>query len=406
MKLPAGALFARGFAADARTERALRTGLDGREAKVQRARFKAALRALAAEAPARMVFVDLDGMPEPGAAARELVAVCPVGTVLVALGADDTARFTRTLLGHGIADYLVKPISAAVVREACAAVSADLPDRAYAGRVATFAGSAGSGVSTLVAAVARAVAGAGRTASVVDLDPDGSALSALLGAEPAGDLPALLADLDPASSGAAAAGDDPAERSAAIAPDGYTPPVAPERLDAVSAAAGDEDAISFVAWPAAGAGEAVREPPSPAAVRALLGHLANRSHVVLATGISEPETRAELMQHADARVLLYEATLPSISVAVRCLALLGKEHSTTLVQSHPRMRRSALSPAQIRYALADRRPDVVIPFDPALHAAATGEGRPRPPGKGYREAVREVLERAVGGVEGTPAKAR
>ena len=179
--------------------------------------------------------------------------------------------------------------------------------------------------------------------------------------------------------------------------DGYTPPLAPERLDSVSAAAGDGDAISFVAWPAAGAGEAAREPPSPAAARALLEHLANRSHVVLAAGVTDPETRAELMQHADARVLLYEATLPSISVAVRCLALLGKEHSTTLVQSHPRMRRSALSPAQIRYALADRRPDVVIPFDPALHTAATGGGRPRPPGKGYREALREVLERAVAG---------
>ena len=402
MKLPAGALFARGFAADAKTERALKAGLAGREAKVQRARFKAALRALAAEAPARMVFVDFDGMPEPGSAARELVGVCPVGTVLVALGADDTAQFTRTLIGYGIADYLVKPISAASVREACEAVSADLPDRAYAGRVVAFAGSAGSGVSTLVAAAARAVAGAGRTASVVDLDPDGGALSALLGAEPAGDLAALLADLEPTSPDEAAAGADPGERPTAISPDGYTPPVTPERLDAVSAAAADE--ISFVGWPAAGIAEAGRGLPSPAAVRTLLEHLANRSHVVLASGISEPETRAELMQHADARVLLYEATLPSISVAVRCLALLGKEQPTTLVQSHPRMRRSALSPAQIRYALADRRPDVVIPFDPALHATATGEGRPRPPGKGYREAVREVVERAVGAAEVTPPK--
>ena len=104
----------------------------------------------------------------------------------------------------------------------------------------------------------------------------------------------------------------------------------------------------------------------------LLGHLANRAHVVLATGLFDPDARAAIMQKADARVLLYEPTLPSISAAVQCLAQLGPEHPIILVQSHPRMRRSALSQAQIRYALAERRPDVIIPFEPALHAAPNG----------------------------------
>ena len=54
------------------------------------------------------------------------------------------------------------------------------------------------------------------------------------------------------------------------------------------------------------------------------------------------------------------------------------------------MRRSVLSQAQIRYALAERRPDVIIPFEPALHAAATGEAQDRPPGKAYRQALREL----------------
>ena len=64
------------------------------------------------------------------------------------------------------------------------------------------------------------------------------------------------------------------------------------------------------------------------------------------------------------------------------------------------MRRSALSQAQIRYALAERRPDVIIPFEPALHAAATGEAQDRPPGKAYSQALRQVIERAV---EDSPA---
>ena len=46
-------------------------------------------------------------------------------------------------------------------------------------------------------------------------------------------------------------------------------------------------------------------------------------------------------------------------------------------------------------ALAAGQPDVVIPFDPALHAAATGEGRARSPGKAYREALRQLAERVL-----------
>ena len=103
--------------------------------------------------------------------------------------------------------------------------------------------------------------------------------------------------------------------------------------------------------------------------------------MVLVAGLFDPDARTEIMQQADARLLLYEPTLPSISAAVHCLTLLGSEHPTILVQCHPRMRRSALSPAQIRYALAERRPDVIIPFEPALHAAATGEAQDPPPAR-------------------------
>ena len=117
--------------------------------------------------------------------------------------------------------------------------------------------------------------------------------------------------------------------------------------------------------------------------------------MVLATGLFDPELRTSVLQNADAGVLLYEPTLASISAAVQCLARLGSEHATVLVQSHPRMRRSTLSQAQIRYALADRHPDVVIPFEPALHASATGDTQNRPLGKAYREALRQVIERSV-----------
>ena len=388
MAPPSENLYARGFAADAVTERALRAGLAGREVRIQRGRFKAALQALVSEASPKLVFVDLDGVPDARAAARELTAVCAIGTTLIAFGSIDTADFTRTLLRSGIADYLVKPISAAAVREASARALDDAPERMYAGRVVAFTGTAGSGASTLVAAIARSVATGGRTASVVDLNPVSGTLCALLGATPAGDLSDLLTTLD---AGAADLDQppDPDEPSDS----GPDPTLSPEQIDRVSVTA-DTAGISVVAYDPFGP---VPESPSPPAVRTLIENLANRAHVVLVAGASDPETRTATMQEADARVLLYEPTLPSISAAVHALAQLGPEHPTILVQSHPRMRKSALSPAQIRYALAERRADVIIPFEPALHAEATGEGRSRAPGKPYLEALGQVIERAVEG---------
>ena len=384
MASPSEGLYARGFAADAETERALRAGLAGREARVQRGRLHAAIRTLAGEPSSKLVFVDLDGIPEPETAARELTAVCAFGTAVIAIGSTDTAHLTRALLRHGIADYLVKPISAAAVREASAAALEDLPERMYAGRVIAFAGTAGSGAATLVAAIARGVAAGGRTATVVDLNPASGSLSDLLDATPAGDLSALLATLDAGRS-------NPDETPGTDETPDTDPTLSPGQLDSIRASSATAG-VSLVAYPPAGP---LPSPPSSTAVATLLGHLANQAHVVLATGLFDPELRTSVMQNADAGVLLYEPTLPSISAAVQCLARLGSEHATVLVQSHPRMRRSTLSQAQIRYAMAERHPDVVIPFEPALHAAATGGAQNRPLGKAYREALRQLIERSV-----------
>ena len=391
MAPPGDAPYARGFATDANTERALRAGLTDREVKIQRGRFKAALQTLVSEPAGRIVFVDLDGAGEPETAARELVSVCPFGTALIAIGSADTADFARSLLRIGFTDYLVKPLSPAAVREASAAAVDELPERTHAGRVIAFAGTAGSGTSTLVATIARAAAGVeggGRTATVVDLTPLSSTLATRFETEPSGDLAALLATLDPVVAPPLLGYPDEEEEAAFDS----GPEVDPEAVDAVSTPAGP--GITVIAYPAAGP---FPPPPSPAAARSLLEHLANRAHVVMVTGLSDPELRNGVMQQADARVLLYEPTLPSISAAVQCLAHLGGKASVVLVQSHPRTRRSSLSAAQIRYALAERRPDVVIPFDPALHAASTGDGRDRPPGKAWRTSVRQLAERVLEG---------
>ena len=368
MASPAKRPFARGFAADARTERALREGLAGREVRIQRGRLPAALRTLAAEPASRLVFVDLDGISEPETAAKRLTGVCAFDTALIAIGSVDTAQYSRSLLQHGVADYLVKPVTASAVREATAAVTDDLPEQLYAGSVVAVAGSAGSGVATLVAGVARGIADQDRVVSAVDLDPVGGKLPSRLGVEPRNGLSALLAPTG------ADGGEDAEARFDRDGVDGTVTPVAP--------------GISLVAYPPAGP---LPARPAVPALSALFKRLANRTHVVLVAGLADPETQIEVLRLADARLLLYEPTLPSIGAAVRTISQLGTACPVSLVQCSTRMRRYALSPAHVRYALADRRPDVVIPFEPALHAGSVGKAQGRP-GKAYRKALQQAME--------------
>lgn len=368
MATPSRTPQARGFAADSRTERALRAGLAGRDAKIQRGRLEVAIRTLATEPAAGLVFVDLDGVSEPETAAERLTEVCAFETALIAIGSIDSAQLGRTLLRQGMADYLVKPLSAAMVREAIASIAGETPEHPYAGNVIAFDGSPGSGVSTLVAAIAGELAVDGRSVSIVDLDPVSGKLPSLLDARPRDGLASLLASVGPDEA------------------DGVDPYIDPERIDRIStpAAAG----ISLIAHAHA---DRLPDNPDAAALSVLFKHLANRTHAVLVTGVPDPETRLEVMRSADARVLLYEPTLPSVSAAVRQLARLGGDRPALLVQCSTRNRRYALSSAHVRYALADRRPDVVLPFEPALHAASLGKA-PKPAGKPYRKALRQTME--------------
>ena len=364
-----GGNFASCFAADADTERALREGLAGQEVRIQRGNARIALRNLAAEPASRLVFVDLDGVSDPGETARQLTRVCAFQSSLVAIGSTDSAQFSRELLRIGFADYLVKPLSAATVRE-CGATLMDLaPEYSHAGRVAAFVGNTGSGTSTLVASVARELVSTGLTATVIDLDPISSKLSRLLGAEPGDGLEALLspAEVDPPATAETSSDREWVERICA--------PAAP--------------GISLVAY--GPAGPQIKRPEA-APLEMMLTQLANRAHVVLVAGIRDPAIELGVMRRADSRVLVFEPTLLSISAAACRLAWLDEDHPALLVQSSTRMRRYGLSAAHIRYALAERNPDVIVPFEPALHGASTGKSAHHPR-RGYRKAIRQVAER-------------
>jgi pilus assembly protein CpaE len=116
--------------------------------------IEAAITYFATEPSPRYLLVDLAGIPTPLAAIGRLADVCGPTTDLIAIGEFNDVEFYRALRAAGVADYLVKPVSA----EAVAATLRTLQQDSEAPTVAKFPKQADS-----VIAVIGACGGVGAT---------------------------------------------------------------------------------------------------------------------------------------------------------------------------------------------------------------------------------------------------
>ena len=339
------------FAADADTESALREGLaDLADPQVWPGGLRTAIEVLTGGHTPRIIFVDLDGTAYPAGAIHELAAVCEVGTVVVACGSDPSARFSREILLAGVNDYLVKPITAASVREAAARAANPARDESGGGWSVGFTGTGGSGATTVAAAMALVAAQRGRYVSVLDLNRTFPALSFLLDVEPAAGLVELLSTTARAS-------------------------LHPEMVDGMRVKRTDRIAVYGYPWSAA--------PPPLAPVWAvceLLVELQRRSHLVLIDGLDDPATRVSLLALVDARVLVVEPTSEGAARAAHLLERFGpvfdEEWPFLLVQNHTRDFKPQAGAAALEGAGLEPPVDVVIPFEPSLPGVAD-RGWPR-----------------------------
>ena len=334
------------FAMDLETETVLREALfeyqpsspDHEEPQVWPGGLRSGIDALAAGYSAPLLIVDIDGIPYPAGALYKLAAVCEIGTTVIAVGSDATAKASRQILLAGVSDYLTKPITAQLVSEAIAHATTAVTGPARFGRVAAFIGVGGSGATTLAVASALQVAKRGRYVSILDLNRTISQVSLMLDLEPAPGLDHLLDAADPSSP-------DPdivdatrthhSERVAVYAyRSGPSPPPLPEKLP--------------VGW--------------------LLGQLRQRSHLVLIDGAEDPGLFLDLLEEVDIRVLVAEPTARDIHRASRLIDLLGQHPPVLLVQNHTRAFRRGTG--------MERQPDVVVPFESSL-SSITDQGWPR-----------------------------
>ncbi|PAX09462.1 AAA family ATPase [Sphingomonas lenta] len=147
--------------------------------KVNKGGLRNAVQTLSVSASPQVLFVDLSESGDPLHDINSLAEVCEPGTVVIAAGQINDVRLYRDLVASGIQDYLLKPLSSDMLRDAFSHAQAVLnaPRHAEAAverphcAVAVIGTRGGVGASTVATSLAWLLsAKEGRSTALLDLD--------------------------------------------------------------------------------------------------------------------------------------------------------------------------------------------------------------------------------------------
>jgi pilus assembly protein CpaE len=147
--------------------------------KVHKGGLRNAVQSLSVSASPQILFVDLSESGDPLNDINALAEVCEPGTVVIAAGQVNDVRLYRDLVVSGIQDYLLKPLSPDMLREAFthaqtilnAPKAADIGTERPHCSTAIIGARGGVGASTIATSVAWLLSEKGkRTTALLDLD--------------------------------------------------------------------------------------------------------------------------------------------------------------------------------------------------------------------------------------------
>ena len=147
--------------------------------KVNKGGLRNAVQSLSVSASPQVLFVDLSESGDPLNDINALAEVCEPGTVVIAAGQVNDVRLYRDLTASGIQDYLLKPLTADMLREAFGSAQAILnaPKLAEASvdrphcATAIIGTRGGAGASTIATSISWLMSEkGGRTTALLDLD--------------------------------------------------------------------------------------------------------------------------------------------------------------------------------------------------------------------------------------------
>lgn len=351
-------------------------------ASIRQGNAKAAAQYLAKQRSPQLLLIDLSGSELPLSDINSLADVCEPGVTVLALGDRNDCGLFRSLLQHGVADYLVKPVTAALLQKAILA--------------ATEQGAVGKGVGKLgkLIAVVGARGGVGSTLVATSLAwviaQERRRRVALLDLDLQFGTVALSLDLEP-SNGLREALENP-NRIDGLFMDRMLVQHS-DRLFVLSAEEAPDEALLV----------------DHGALELLITELRNKFHYVLVDLPRSPSAATQqILQNATDLVLVSDCSLAGMRDCMRLNNLLPTVNAScniVLVANRTGEHKQGEMPRNEFEKGIGRKLDVVLPFDARTVAAATNFGQPVAATKGpVSGGLREIANRLCGPVAGVDAQ--
>jgi len=348
-------------------------------ASIRRGDVKDAIKHMGEQRSPRLLVIDLSGSEMPLSDINGLADVCEPGVTVIALGDYNDCGLFRDLLGHGIADYLVKPLTPGLLQKALLSAtdqSAVAKGNARLGKLIAITGSRGGVGATMVAtSVAWHIAHERRRrVALVDLDLQFGTV-------------ALCLDLEP-SHGLREALENP-NRIDGLFLDRVLIQHS-ERLFVLSAEESPDETLLL----------------DFSALELLLTELRSKFHYVIVDLPRNPSPcTQQVLQSATDLVLVSDYSLAGMRDSMRLVGLLPSMNASCnvslVVNRAGEHKQGEMPRAEFEKGIG-RKIDFVMPFDAKSVAAATNFGQPvaslRGPVSG---SLKEIAERLCGPAAGS-----
>ena len=322
----------------------------------------------------KLLVIDLSDSELPLSDINSLADVCEPGVTVLALGARNDCGLFRDLLQHGVADYLVKPITAPLLQKAILAASDQsgvVKNSQKLGRLVAVSGTRGGvGTTTLATSIAWLIAHERRRRVVlVDLDLQFGTV-------------ALSLDLEP-SHGLREALENPS-RIDGLFMDRVLVQHS-ERLFVLSAEESPDETLLL----------------DYGAVELLMTELRNKFHYVIVDLPRTPNpSTQQIAQSATDLLLVTDLSLAGMRDTMRITGTMPTINASCnamlIVNRAGEHKQGEMPRAEFEKGVG-RKLDLVLPFDAKTVAAATNFGQPVAAAKGaVANGLRAITDRLCG----------
>lgn len=353
-------------------------------ASIHRGSIREATQFLGEQRSPHLLVVDLSGIELPLSALNELAEVCEPGVTLIATGDRNDVGLFRDLINNGVSDYLVKPITATLLRKSLLNVMDSKTTALQSerrGRLIAVVGSRGGvGTTMLATGIGCSIAQRRRRrVALVDLDLQQGTV-------------ALALDLEPAH-GIRDALEHPARTDGLFLERAMT-----RYSDTLHVLSGEESLTELINIDTTWLDLIIRELRKkyhyvivdvPRHISAAYHYtITNSNEVILVTDLSVAGMRDTLRQTA-----MFNAVNPACQVTIVGNRVSNQVDGTIRVK-------------EFQTAIG-RQIDHILPFDARAAAGSMNAGRPVTDGRGkFATAIQRIAERVAGNSPATSSSRR